>query len=263
MSQAKQAEWHDQWSTFEDNERALLNEWIAPATLADFRGKSVLECGCGGGQHTAYLAEVAGEVVAVDLNTVDIARQRNAGTANVSFIDADIASMDLGRRFDVVVCIGVIHHTDDPDRTFTNLVRHVKPGGRLIVWAYSQEGNFLVAKVVEPLRHGIIRHLSRAAVARLAEAITLLLYPIVWSVYLIPQLRMLPYFDYFRRWRGLSFRRNVLNVFDKLNAPHTDFISRERANAWMRGADFAEGSIVVRHHLGVSYTLVGFRRETA
>jgi SAM-dependent methyltransferase len=54
-AQAKQAEWHDQWSRFEDAERFLFDEWIAPRTIDDFAGKTVLECGCGGGQHTAVV----------------------------------------------------------------------------------------------------------------------------------------------------------------------------------------------------------------
>src|SRR5687767_9482620 len=115
---------------FEDHERFLFEDWIHPATLSDFSGKDVLECGCGGGQHTSLVATYARSVTAVDLNTSDIARQRNQGLSNVTFIEADIATMNLGQQYDVVFCIGVIHHTDDPDATFTNIYRHCKLGGR-------------------------------------------------------------------------------------------------------------------------------------
>jgi len=35
--------------------------------------------------------------------------------------------MDLGKQFDEVICIGVIHHTDDPSRTFEDLYKHCRP----------------------------------------------------------------------------------------------------------------------------------------
>ncbi len=114
-------EWIFQWNTFEDDQLFLFEDWIKPATVADFRDKDVLECGCGGANHTLFMAGVAKSITAVDLNTVEVARQRVAHRDNATLIEADITSMDLGRQFDVVVCIGVIHHTDDPTATFANL----------------------------------------------------------------------------------------------------------------------------------------------
>mgnify|MGYP001609819687 CR=1 FL=1 len=150
MTQERQSEWHDQWSMLSDDEEFLFRDWIHPMRIEDLRGLSVLECGCGGGHHTAMLADHAARVTAVDLNTVDLARARNGRRTNVEFLEADVASMDLGREFDVVVGVGMVHHTDDPDRTFENLRRHTRVGGRTIVWVYSREGNWMVERLVEP-----------------------------------------------------------------------------------------------------------------
>lgn len=237
MTQLKQDEWHKQWSVLHDNELFLFKDWIYPNTLEDFSGKTVLEAGCGGGQHTSFVAPYAGEVVAVDLNTADIARERNKGFSNVSFVEADIAEMNLGRKFDIVFSIGVIHHTDDPERTVENLARHVKPGGKLIVWVYSMEGNFLVTNLVEPVRKALLRSAKREHLLTLSKAITFLLYIPVYSIYLLP-FRWLPYYEYFGNFRKLSFIRNSLNVFDKLNAPQVQFISRERVSKWFDGNKF-------------------------
>ena len=51
--QEKQNEWHEQWMLFQDEERFLFDEWISPIVLEDFRGKTVLECGCG--RRTAHI----------------------------------------------------------------------------------------------------------------------------------------------------------------------------------------------------------------
>ena len=78
-------------------------------------------------------AAIARIVTAVDLNTATLARNRVKDFTNVEFVEADLASMSLGQKFDVVFCVGVIHHTDNPTRTFENIYRHLKPGGTIII----------------------------------------------------------------------------------------------------------------------------------
>jgi len=252
--QAKQNEWLEQWSMLEDNEMFLFRDWIRPYDLETFRGKEVLECGCGGGQHTRFMAPYAKHITAVDLNTSDLARERNRQFDNVEFVEADIAKMDLGRKFDIVISIGVVHHTDDPDKTVANLVGHLKPGGLLIVWVYSKEGNFLVENVVEPVRKMFLRRLRRTTLLNISRAVTAMMYPPIYSVYLLP-LGFLPYYEYFQNFRKLTFYRNVLNVFDKLNAPQVDLISRPRAEKWIRGMDLPK----IYRYRGVSYSVTAVK----
>ena len=261
LPQNQSLEWHTQWSLFQDNERFLFEEWIAPVALEDFRGKTVLECGCGGGQHTSFVAPLAKRVVAIDLNTTDIARSRNCLFNNVEFIEADLATMKIPEQFDIVFCIGVIHHTDNPDRTFENLYRHCKPGGRLIIWTYSAEGNELVRWLVEPLRKLLLRKLPRPALVYLSQILTVLLYPFVYSVYRLSFMSYLPYFDYFQNFRRLGFTRNVLNVFDKLNAPQTHFTTLSKCHDWFNSQRFKADSIIIRKYAGVSYSLSGIASQ--
>lgn len=256
MRQKKQSEWYEQWSMLADNEPSLFENWLHPNRLDDFRDKDVLEGGCGGGQHTAFVASQARSVTAVDLNTSAIARQRNAGVSHVEFLEADIQTVDLGRLYDIVFSIGVIHHTDDPDAAVANLARHVKTGGRLILWVYSREGNALVRCVVEPVRKAFLRRLQRRTLLGLARLLTAGLYPIVHTVYRAP-LRWLPYYSYFGKFRGLSFDRNTLNVFDKLNAPQTQFISRARAESWLPPERYGDRHI--SHCDGVGWRVSGTR----
>jgi SAM-dependent methyltransferase len=239
MQQKKQSEWYDQWEEFRDDETFLFGDWMSPNTLEDFRDKEVLECGCGGGQHTALVAPFARKLVAVDLNTAALARERNKSSTNVEFLEADIATMDLKRKFDVVFSIGVVHHTNNPDAAVENLKRHVKPGGKLILWVYSKEGNYLVRTFVEPLRKLLLTHVNRKVVLSISRLITFLMYMPIYSIYLLPA-RFLPYYDYFVNFRRMSFRRNLLNVFDKLNAPQVDFISKDRFAGWFDPCSFEE-----------------------
>ncbi len=258
MAQHKQSEWYEQWKYFADEERFLFADWVYPHSLEDFRNKDVLECGCGGGQHTSFVAPYARSVTAVDLNTVELARERNKNYSNVKFIENDIATMDLGRQFDIVFSIGVVHHTDDPDRTVRNLKRHLKPGGRLILWVYSHEGNFLARNAVEPIRKKFLKNAERTNLLIASRIITAHLYIPVYTAYLLP-LKFLPYYGYFKNFRKLSFQRNCLNVFDKLNAPQVEFIRRERVEKWFSPEEFV--NVHISAYRGVSWRGSGTKKS--
>ncbi len=253
--QAKQADWLWQWNEFDDDSVLLFQEWILPHTLESFRDQTVLDAGCGGGHHIRHIAGLAREVVGVDLNCGELAAERCAHLPNVSTVSGDIATVDLGRQFDCVYCIGVLHHTDDPASSFQNLARHVKSGGRLIVWVYSHEGNALNRWVVEPLKRWVYGGWPKPLLRASAVFLTALLYIPVYTLYVVP-LRFLPYYDYFKNFRRLPFHRNVLNIFDKLNAPQTTFIRRANVEKW-----FFEGfrDVHVSSYVGVSWRASGTR----
>jgi SAM-dependent methyltransferase len=258
VSQQKQSEWHEQWTLWKDQELFLFNDWIHPNTLDDFKNRDVLEAGCGGGQHTAFVAPYAKSIVAVDLNTTDIGRERTRSFQNVNFIEADIATMNLERQFDVVFSIGVIHHTDHPDATVENLKRHVKPGGKLIIWVYAYEGNFWVRTWVEPIRKRFLGRMSRSRLMAISKLITLGMYLPIYTLSRLP-LRFLPFYDYFGNFVKLSFYRNALNVFDKLNAPQVEFIKRERMETWFHDGQFE--AVHVSAYKGVSWRGSGRKKH--
>lgn len=250
MTQRKQQEWAWQWDKLYDDNKWLFTEWIWPNTLEDFREKAVLDCGCGGGQHLNFVAPYCKEAVGIDLNALESARRNTADLPNVSLVEGDIATMQLGQTFDVVYSIGVLHHTDNPDASFRNIASHAKSGGKVIVWVYSKEGNALNRWMVEPLKELLIHHLPRSIVLAIANILTALIYFPVYTLYLLP-LKFLPYYQYFQNWRRLGFHRNVLNVFDKLNAPQTDFISRQRIESWFPASEFSD--IHISPYKGVSW----------
>lgn len=254
MAQAKQSEWLEQWQLVQDDELFLFQEWIHPYTLENFKDKNVLEFGCGGGQHTAFIAPYARAITAIDLNSVEVARKRNAEHNHITFLEDDVGCCDLEKQFDVVFSIGVIHHTDDPDKTVANMIRHTAPGGQIIMWVYSQEGNWLVKHMLEPLRKLFLVHLSRPNLLLVSRLITALMYIPIYTLYLLP-LPFLPFYEYFKNFRRLSFYRNALNVFDKVNAPQVQFISHARAAGWLPTNLFT--NISITPYKGVSWRISG------
>jgi SAM-dependent methyltransferase len=97
--------------------------------------RTLLDVGCGTGQHLARLAETF-DVEGLDLNPelLDIARGRCAG---LRFHEADMASFTLPARFDVITClfssIGYVRTLERMRAAVANFARHLAPGGVVLV----------------------------------------------------------------------------------------------------------------------------------
>jgi len=159
-----------QWNTFgrmldvyEENHRM----YFRPYGRELFDRKLVLDAGCGSGRHVYYAAKYGAEVVAIDLsNAVEVAYANTMEyRGRVHIAQADIDNLPLAtNHFDMVESIGVIHHVPDPDASFANLSRHVRAGGLMYVYLYSDTHlrnapPLLRAKVA--FKESLLRPLSR------------------------------------------------------------------------------------------------------
>lgn len=71
-----------------------------------------LEIGCSIGVFSGMLAGAFDAVTAVDVSreAIALARARNAGAANLTFLRADVRRLELGRTFDVLFCAEVLYY---------------------------------------------------------------------------------------------------------------------------------------------------------
>jgi len=133
------------------------------------RGRVVLDAGCGEGRFT-WLAAVLGaaHVVAVDSSLAALQRARAgaAGLENVSFVRADVLALPLARAFDYVLSLGVLHHTEDTERAYRAILRHLEPGGLVTIFVY---GRRTLPWIIWPLRRWSLGA-DRERVRRLCDA---------------------------------------------------------------------------------------------
>ena len=115
------------------------------ARFAEFerwRGKRVLEIGCGLGTDSVSFARAGARVTAVDLSERSVAlARRRAGLEglDIEFYVADAEELDKivpPSRFDLVYSFGVLHHTPRPDRAIEQIHRYVGPGSVLKLMLY-------------------------------------------------------------------------------------------------------------------------------
>jgi len=113
---------------------------IVGGSLDIFQGKTTLEAGCGAGRFTEILLQSGAKVFAADISSaVDANYQNCSNYSNYFVIQADIVNLPVPpNQFDIVVCIGVIQHTPDPEKTIATLCSYLKPNGQLFIDHYSK-----------------------------------------------------------------------------------------------------------------------------
>ena len=118
--------------------------------LASFKrfGKSgdidVLVAGCGTGQHSIGTSQriQGAQVLAIDLSVSSLGyamrKTRELGLTSVEYAQADLLKLgSLGRSFDVIESVGVLHHLADPWAGWQVLLSLLRPGGFMEIGLYS------------------------------------------------------------------------------------------------------------------------------
>lgn len=117
-------------------ERAAAGEDVhGEASFVEALGPdSVLDAGCGTGRVAIELARRGLDVVGVDLDPTMLAVARRKAP-DIAWVEADLSTLDLGRRFDVVVAAGnvLIFLTPGTEAAAVErMAAHLGPGGLLV-----------------------------------------------------------------------------------------------------------------------------------
>ncbi len=130
------AEYYDLlYSTIKDYAREVP-EIAAMLRRLNPRGRTVLDVGCGSGEHARRLAAEGFAVDGIDLDPVFIRIARDKHPAG-TFVVADMAEFHLGRTYDVVLClfssIGYVRTLERVESTLRCFREHLADGGVVLV----------------------------------------------------------------------------------------------------------------------------------
>jgi len=130
---------YNQWSETYDTDRNLtrdLDQQVMQETLASRHFNSILEIGCGTGKNTAFLAQIAGSVHALDFSQGMIEKAREKVKAeNVRFSVADLTQRWPSEEgaYDLLVCNLVLEHIEDLSFIFSEGARVLAGGGNFMI----------------------------------------------------------------------------------------------------------------------------------
>ena len=109
----------------------------------DLAGKKVLEVGSGAGRFSQIILDhTKAELYSVDYsNAVEANFKNNGPKDRFHLFQASVYDMPFAKgQFDKVICIGVLQHTPDVEKSVKSLIDMVKPGGELVVDFYPIRG---------------------------------------------------------------------------------------------------------------------------
>jgi len=121
--------------------------------LSDDRNPEILIAGCGTGQHSIITSQQfkGAKILAVDLSMASLAyakrKTAELDITSINYAQADLLKLSsLGRTFDVIESVGVLHHLENPFEGWKILLSLLRPHGLMRLGFYS-----------ELARHDIVR----------------------------------------------------------------------------------------------------------
>jgi SAM-dependent methyltransferase len=249
----------DQWAADPDNEGfygslELFSDALGSLLRTeDFAGARVGDIGSGVGRIARMLLAAGAEhVTAVEPSRGVEALRRNlaefAGRVEVLHGPGEV--LPPGLELDFVTAIGVIQFIPDPAPVLHAARAALRPGGRIVVWVYSAEGNRCYHAVMRVLRW-LTPHLPHALLDALSGLLTALLDVYTFFCRYLP----LPMRDYLVNVLSkCSWQKRKYTVYDQLNPSYVRYYTRAELVALLERCGFED--VRVHDRRGYSWTAV-------
>lgn len=228
-------EMYDEW------EQQFL-DYMQPHPAEFFRGKKVLDAGCGNGRFAYYATKYGAEVWAIDLGpAVEVAGQNTQSVGQAQVVQADLHHPPFAlESFDFIYSLGVLHHLPDPEPAFRSLLQFLKPGGEIQIYLYwkpeKQPIKSLLLSGVSAARQ-VTTRLPHSAVYALAypSAVAAFMF-FVWPYRFMKQWSPLKSFAEglpMKQYASFPFRVCVNDQLDRFSAPIENRYTRADVEEWL------------------------------
>jgi 2-polyprenyl-3-methyl-5-hydroxy-6-metoxy-1,4-benzoquinol methylase len=246
---------YDKTTMLNISERRFFTETDWPKYL---KGEVILEVGSGSGRFTEHAVSTGAMVISMDYsNAVEANFASNGNCENLLIFQGDLYDMPLlENAFDKILCIGVLQHTPNVKNAFMSLVKHLKPGGNIVIDVYR--------KAPLPLRIFQMKYMIRSMVRRKSNehmyALCKRYIDLMWTVAkvidtipkfgrrLLMHVLLVPYYrQYYKEMPQESLREwAYLDLFDMLSPAYDNPQSITTVRNWF----FEAGLIDIDIHYG-------------
>jgi SAM-dependent methyltransferase len=193
--------------------------------ISDLKGKTVLEVGAGAGRFTELLVEGGGLIHSIDLSVAVEVNKENVGDKpNYKIAQASVYDIPYpDNSFDIVVCLGVIQHTPDPERTIECLYKKLKPGGLLVIDHYKWRIGYY--STLTPIYRGVLKEMKPTKSKKIVDSLVNFFFPLHWkfkNVFLVNWLihRVSPLIVYMKDFpeqdQKFHYEWSKLDTYDQL-----------------------------------------------
>ena len=234
----------EQWKHYDERRaeyRQQFLDWISPVTADFFKGKVVLDGGCGKGRHLLASSDFEPEmIIGVDLGEAAyVAKAATRDNPAVEVVRGDMLCLPFKDEvIDYAFSVGVLHHLPDPQGGFKELTRTVKSDGHVSAWVYGLENNEWIVTYVDPFRKNVSGKLPRGVLRTLSSFLAAFLQVVIHGVYkplhsLFPTLS-LPIKDYLLYISRFPHREIEVIVYDQLNPQIAFYLPRDHFETWFQ-----------------------------
>lgn len=178
--------------------------------IKDLNNKKILDAGCGTGDKSVFFALNKAKVTSIDLTENQLKKAKELAIKNkvynkIKFKQKDIVNdylEDLG-EFDIIISTGVLHHTENASKGFSNLSKLLKSNGIIIIALYHKYARW---------KYRFIRFLLHNLISRDTETLR------VWLE---------------KSWFARPLRKAPTNsIFDRYLVPFESYFTLKDVKKW-------------------------------
>jgi ubiquinone/menaquinone biosynthesis C-methylase UbiE len=190
----------------------------------DLKNKKILEVGSGAGRFTEIFLNEKCNLFSIDYSSAVDANKLNNGS-DFFLAQADIYKLPFEYNFfDYVICMGVIQHTPNVEESFNQMVKFVKPGGKIVIDVYGK--NWKTIFYSRFWFRPITKRMNNARLLKIVEWYVPLWFPISSILLKIPLIgkflaQIIPISNYSKQYPFMSkkdlVKWAILDTFDMLS----------------------------------------------
>ena len=191
---------------FDYGKKGWQEDVVRPSVggLKYFKNKVIVDCGAGSGQQSLWMAQAGAKFVfSLELSNAAqtiIKKVTERYQDKIFVIQGDLAHLPINKKFvgvDLIYCVNVIQHTENPQKTLSELSLLLRPESEFLFNIYLKRKNLCLINLVQLLKK-IMKEFPNSLIKLISLMIAITTYPLKLTKH--------------------SFRESWLDVYDLLGS---------------------------------------------